>query len=91
MFFDNVVIAGVLTVGLMVLFFAGFGFFIWKDSHKRKTVGLSGCNEHARHFGQLRLPFFLSAVFRCTYPFCGNGRLWFRPYGESLFVKRHKK
>ncbi|WP_033053460.1 cytochrome c oxidase subunit CcoM [Pseudomonas sp. GM41(2012)] len=28
MFFDNVVIAGVLTVGLMVLFFAGFGFFI---------------------------------------------------------------
>ncbi|MDB5996453.1 MAG: ATP-dependent helicase [Pseudomonas sp.] len=36
MFFDNVVIAGVLTVGLMVLFSAGFGFFIWKDSHKRK-------------------------------------------------------
>ena len=36
MFLDNVVIAGVLTVGLMVLFFAGFGFFIWKESHKRK-------------------------------------------------------
>lgn len=36
MFFDNVVIAGVVTVGLMVLFFAGLGLFIWKDSHKRK-------------------------------------------------------
>lgn len=36
MFFDNVVFAGVLTVGLMVLFFAGFGFFIWKDAHKRR-------------------------------------------------------
>jgi len=36
MFFDNVVIAGVLTVSLMILFFVGFGFFIWKDSHKRK-------------------------------------------------------
>ncbi|MGP0015135.1 MULTISPECIES: cytochrome c oxidase subunit CcoM [Pseudomonas] len=36
MFFDNVVIAGVLTVGLMVMFFAGFGIFIWKDSQKRK-------------------------------------------------------
>ncbi|MDB6048566.1 MAG: ATP-dependent helicase [Pseudomonas sp.] len=36
MFLDNVVIAGVFTVGLMVLFFAGLGLFIWKDSHKRK-------------------------------------------------------
>ena len=36
MFLDNVVIAGVLTVGLMVLFFAGLGIFIWKNSRKRK-------------------------------------------------------
>ena len=36
MFLDNVVIAGVLTVGLMVLFFAGLGIFIWNDSRKRK-------------------------------------------------------
>ncbi|MGY2230926.1 cytochrome c oxidase subunit CcoM [Pseudomonas tolaasii] len=36
MFFDNVVIAGVLTVSLMVVFFAGFGVFIWKDANKRK-------------------------------------------------------
>jgi len=36
MFLDNVVIAGVVTVGLMVMFFAGLGLFIWKDSHKRK-------------------------------------------------------
>jgi hypothetical protein len=36
MFFDNVVIAGVVTVGLMVLFFVGFGIFIWKDASKRK-------------------------------------------------------
>ncbi|MDF2640819.1 MAG: ATP-dependent helicase [Pseudomonas sp.] len=36
MFLDNVVVAGVVTVGLMVVFFAGFGLFIWKDSRKRK-------------------------------------------------------
>ena len=36
MFLDNVVIAGVLTVGLMMMFFAGLGIFIWKDSRKRK-------------------------------------------------------
>lgn len=36
MFFDNVVIAGVVTVGLMLVFFAGLGIFIWKDSSKRK-------------------------------------------------------
>ncbi|WP_276568887.1 cytochrome c oxidase subunit CcoM [Pseudomonas sp. SWRI154] len=38
MFFDNVVFAGVLTVGLMFVFFAGFGLFIWKDAHKRKKL-----------------------------------------------------
>ncbi len=37
MFFDNVVIAGVVTVGLMLLFFAGLCIFIWKDSSKRKS------------------------------------------------------
>lgn len=36
MFIDNVVFAGVLTVGLMVMFFVGFGLFIWKDANKRK-------------------------------------------------------
>ncbi len=36
MFFDNVVVAGVVTVGLMFVFFAGLGIFIWKDSQKRK-------------------------------------------------------
>jgi hypothetical protein len=36
MFLDNVVVAGVVTVGMMVVFFAGLGIFIWKDSHKRK-------------------------------------------------------
>ena len=36
MFLDSVVIAGVLTVGLMMVFFAGLGIFIWKDSRKRK-------------------------------------------------------
>ncbi len=35
MFIDEVVIAGVVTVGLMVAFCAGVGIFIWKDSHKR--------------------------------------------------------
>ncbi|HLD65040.1 MAG TPA: cytochrome c oxidase subunit CcoM [Pseudomonas sp.] len=36
MFVDTVVLAGVGTVFLMCAFFAGFGYFIWKDSHKRK-------------------------------------------------------
>jgi hypothetical protein len=35
MFFDNVVFAGVLTVSLMVMFFVGFGIFIWRDANKR--------------------------------------------------------
>ncbi len=37
MFMDVVVIAGIGTVGLMVAFFAGFGYFIWKDAHKVKA------------------------------------------------------
>ncbi|WP_313026498.1 cytochrome c oxidase subunit CcoM [Pseudomonas lopnurensis] len=36
MFVDNVVLAGVVTVGLMVAFFVGFGYFVWRDAHKKK-------------------------------------------------------
>ena len=36
MYIDVVVLAGIGTVGLMVAFCAGVGYFIWKDSHKRK-------------------------------------------------------
>ncbi|WP_283780562.1 cytochrome c oxidase subunit CcoM [Pseudomonas abieticivorans] len=36
MFLDTVVIAGVITVFLMLMFFAGIGWFIWKDSQRRK-------------------------------------------------------
>jgi hypothetical protein len=36
MFIDVVVLAGVGTVGLMLAFFAGVGYFIWKDSRGRK-------------------------------------------------------
>ena len=36
MFVDDVVLAGVVTVGLMVAFFAGFGYFVWRDAHKKK-------------------------------------------------------
>jgi hypothetical protein len=36
MFVDTVVLAGVGTVLLMIAFFGGVGYFIWKDSHKRK-------------------------------------------------------
>ena len=35
MFVDNVVLAGVVTVGLMVAFLGGFGYFIWQDAHKK--------------------------------------------------------
>ena len=63
MFLDNVVIAGVVTVGLMVLFFAGLGFFIWKDSQKRnKSRRVFLVHEHARHFGRLRSPIFLPVI-----------------------------
>ena len=36
MFMDTVVFAGLGTVLLMVAFLGGFGYFIWKDAHKRK-------------------------------------------------------
>ncbi|MEH6386458.1 MULTISPECIES: cytochrome c oxidase subunit CcoM [Pseudomonas] len=34
MFIDEAVIAGILTVGLMVVFLGGVGLFIWRDSRK---------------------------------------------------------
>ncbi|WP_305955919.1 MULTISPECIES: cytochrome c oxidase subunit CcoM [unclassified Pseudomonas] len=37
MFVDVVVLAGIGTVGLILAFFGGFAYFIWKDSHKRKS------------------------------------------------------
>lgn len=37
MYVDEVVIAGVITVGLMVAFLGGVGLFIWRDSHKKKN------------------------------------------------------
>lgn len=37
MFFDEVVISGILIVGLCVVFIGGFAAFIWKDAHKPKT------------------------------------------------------
>jgi len=35
MFLDTVVLAGIGTVALMVAFFGGVGYFIWKDAHKK--------------------------------------------------------
>ena len=35
MFVDEVVIAGIATVGLMVAFLGGVVWFIWHDSHKK--------------------------------------------------------
>lgn len=37
MFIDEVVVAGVLIVGLCVVFCAAVGYFIWKDSKKTKS------------------------------------------------------
>ena len=37
MFIDEVVLAGILIVGLCVVFCAGFGYFIWKDANKSKS------------------------------------------------------
>lgn len=34
MFIDEAVIAGVVTVGLMVAFLSGFALFVWRDSRK---------------------------------------------------------
>lgn len=34
MFIDDAVIAGLLTVGLMVVFLAGVGVFIYQDARK---------------------------------------------------------
>ncbi len=37
MFLDEVVIAGILIVGLCIAFCAGVVAFIWKDSRKRRS------------------------------------------------------
>lgn len=37
MFLDSVVLAGIGTVALMFVFFAGVGYFIYRDSHKTTT------------------------------------------------------
>ena len=37
MYVDEAVIAGVITVGLMVAFLVGVGLFIWRDAHKKKN------------------------------------------------------
>ncbi len=60
-----------------------------------RSLDSSGFDEHARHFGQLRLPFFFVSWRPLGRPSCGsfwvnirffgNGFLWFRPYGGSLF------
>lgn len=34
MYIDEAVIAGVVTVALMVVFLGGFGLFVWRDSQK---------------------------------------------------------
>ena len=36
MFIDDAVIAGLLTVGLMVVFLVGVGVFIYKDAQKTR-------------------------------------------------------
>ncbi|WP_330221473.1 cytochrome c oxidase subunit CcoM [Marinomonas phaeophyticola] len=36
MFLDDVVLAGVLTVGLMLAFFGGFGYIAYKAMKKRQ-------------------------------------------------------
>ncbi|WP_276538981.1 cytochrome c oxidase subunit CcoM [Phytopseudomonas seleniipraecipitans] len=35
MFVDGVVLAGIVTVGLMLLFCAGFAYFIWRDARRK--------------------------------------------------------
>lgn len=37
MFIDDAVIAGLLTVGLMVVFLAGVGVFIYRDAQKTRN------------------------------------------------------
>ena len=37
MYVDEAVIAGVITVGLMVAFLGCVGLFIWRDAHKKKN------------------------------------------------------
>ena len=68
-----------------------------------RSLDSSGFDEHARHFGQLRLPFFFVSwrplgrpcfgLFWVNIRFCGCCRWRFRPYGESLFQtpKRNQK
>lgn len=38
MFIDEVVVAGVVTVGMMVAFLVGVVWFVWRDSHKKRKT-----------------------------------------------------
>jgi nitrate reductase NapE component len=35
MFMDEVVLAGIIIVVLTAAFLGGFGYFVWKDAHKK--------------------------------------------------------
>ncbi|MEQ9724473.1 cytochrome c oxidase subunit CcoM [Pseudomonas sp. WHRI 8822A] len=38
MFLDVVVLAGIGTVGLMIVFGVGFTYFVWKDASRKKPL-----------------------------------------------------
>ena len=57
MFFDNVVFAGVLTVGLMVLFFAGFEFLSGRTRISARSDS-SGLMSTQGILGDFGCPFF---------------------------------
>jgi hypothetical protein len=37
MFIDDTIIAGLLVVGASIVFVAGIAWFVYQDSHKKKT------------------------------------------------------
>lgn len=51
MYIDTVVLAGIGTVALMLAFFGGMGYFIYRDSHK-KNSGLRGPHSGSSRHGE---------------------------------------
>lgn len=36
MYLDTVVLSGIAVVGLMLVFFGGVGYFLWKDAQRHR-------------------------------------------------------
>jgi len=99
MFLDHAVIAGVMTVMLMLSFFCRLGTVHLErlEPQRRQALSLSYKKSTQGILGDFGCPFFCACFFvgmgdlrRVYIRCCGNGYLWFRSYSGSLFPRAEK-